>query len=125
MPFPLPLDLRVIPGGKYKILAGFPYTHPDFEDIEVPEGEETDLASIPRLARWLVTGHDQTRKPAVIHDYLYKYTIGTRKEADLIFLEGMKETGTPVWKRTICYRAVRLGGSASWHKYREVNKTAF
>lgn len=37
-----------------------------------------------------------------------------RAEADAIFREAMEVVGVPAWKRTIMYRAVRLGGGGGW-----------
>ncbi|EBD3311064.1 DUF1353 domain-containing protein, partial [Salmonella enterica] len=38
----------------------------------------------------------------------------TKKEADLIFLDGMTVLDVPKWKRTIMYWAVRLFGRGSY-----------
>lgn len=115
MPF-TDLDLRTVKEGRWRLLAPLTYTYPDSDDsITVHEGFITDLASIPRLARVLVVGNDETRKPAVIHDYLYRSGIGTRKNADLVFRAGLREEGAP-WKIIwACYLAVRIGGWASWN----------
>lgn len=42
-------------------------------------------------------------KDGIIHDYLYDNALRTKKEADLIFLDGMTVPGVPKWKRTIMY----------------------
>lgn len=83
--------------------------------IEVPENFITDLASTPKIL-WNIfepMGKNYIRS-AVIHDYLYskncKYTDISRKEADKIFLEIMKERGVPFWKRRLMYRGVRIFG---------------
>lgn len=111
--FPSELDVRVMEGGDYMLLRPFVFTHGNVE-IMVPKYFRTDFASIPRGMRWLVTGHNKTRKPAVIHDFLYRNGIGTRKDADLVFRTGMRGEGIPAWKRNLCYRAVRLFGGLSW-----------
>lgn len=117
MPFS-ELELRTVRGGLYQLLRPLVWHHPvSGKYLRIPAGFLTDLASIPRGFRWLITGHDGTRKPAVVHDWLYRNTIGTRKGADLIFRAGMRETGVPAWKRELAYRAVRLGGWATWKKH--------
>ncbi len=78
----------------------------------------TDLASIPRIARRLLPPDGPYVKAAIPHDDLY-VTKGhggrfTRREADDILLEAMEVLGVPAWKRTMVYRAVRLGGQAGW-----------
>ncbi|EFQ2560931.1 DUF1353 domain-containing protein, partial [Salmonella enterica] len=40
----------------------------------------------------------------------------TKKEADLIFLDGMTVLGVPKWKRTVMYWAVRLFGRGMYGK---------
>lgn len=83
--------------------------------IEVPANFITDLASIPKIL-WNIfepAGKNYTRA-ALIHDYLYskncKYTDISRKEADKIFFNIMKERGVPFWKRRLMYRGVRMFG---------------
>ncbi|EMC3356850.1 DUF1353 domain-containing protein, partial [Salmonella enterica] len=46
----------------------------------------------------------------IIHDWMYDNALRTKKEADLIFLDGMTVLGVPQWKRIIMYYAVRLFG---------------
>ena len=91
-----------------------PFVYEEHGIITVPPFFRTDFASIPRGLRWLVTGHNKTRKPAVIHDYLYHFGIGKRKEADQIFRTALEEEGVPRWKRNLCYWAVRAFGGLSW-----------
>lgn len=83
--------------------------------IIVPKGFQTDFASVPRvpIAFWL-TG-DTAHEASVIHDYMYQvHNIGTRLQADNVFLEAMEAMGIPAWRRQIMYRAVRLFGGAAW-----------
>ncbi|EFF0758050.1 DUF1353 domain-containing protein [Escherichia coli] len=78
--------------------------------IEVPAGFITDLATVPRVF-WVILPPDgRYAKAAIIHDYMYDNALRTRREADQIFLDGMKVLGVPCWKRMIMYGAVRLFG---------------
>jgi hypothetical protein len=110
------LKLQAVPGG-YKLLQNFRYVTqvgaPDFVHT-VPEGFITDLASIPRIFRPLITGHGKDRWAAVVHDYLYsiKYS---RKDADDVFYEALIASGNGRMKSWAMYRAVRAGG---WVFYR-------
>lgn len=113
MPFLDELDVRVLPGSKYLVLSPFRYQCGDGV-IRVDKGFKTDFATIPRPFRPFITGHDNTRKPAVIHDYLYRHGYGTRKGADQIFLQAMKEAGVKWFKREAIYRAVRIGAGGGW-----------
>jgi len=88
-------------------------------DITVPEGFISDFASVPTLfLDGLFPSFDSYAPAAVVHDYLYAtgglYGQYTRKQADDLFLEIMKELGIPWWKRSLMYRAVRLGGGSGW-----------
>lgn len=105
------LDTRDIGNGISILIAELHYRIPDTSDIIcVPIGFETDFASIPQGMRWLITGQDNTRKPSVVHDYLYRRKIGSREFADRVFLLGMEDAGVSWWKRRLCYAAVRAFG---------------
>ncbi|EHR8187321.1 DUF1353 domain-containing protein [Salmonella enterica] len=84
--------------------------------IEVPAGFITDLATIPRIFWTLLPPDGKYAKAAIIHDYLYDNALRTKKEADLIFLDGMTVLGVPRWKRMIMYYAVRLFGQGMYGK---------
>lgn len=79
--------------------------------VVVPDGYETDLASIPKfppMLRTLFIRNGKHRIAAVPHDYL----CGLGKEfprrlADKIFLEAMKLRGVGRLKRRLMYWAVR------------------
>lgn len=92
--------------------------------IEVEEGFNTDLASIPRAARLLIPVNGLHRAAAIIHDKLYsaegeleqgddliKYS---RKTADLIFYEAMKCSGVNFLTRNAMYAAVRIAVWNNW-----------
>ncbi|MCK4620930.1 MAG: DUF1353 domain-containing protein [Desulfuromonadales bacterium] len=124
MPYLDDLDTRDMGDGDALLLGRFRYQVPDTGEIKTAEkGFITDFASIPRLFRMLVTGNDNTKKPAVIHDkgYRGRRLHGTlrdkykaRKREDQIMLMGMEENGVPWWKRRLVYRGVRMGGSFAW-----------
>ncbi|EGV8341913.1 DUF1353 domain-containing protein, partial [Salmonella enterica] len=61
-------------------------------------------------------------KAAIIHDWMYDNALRTKKEADLIFLDGMTVLGVPQWKRTIMYWAVRLFGRGMYNRKTPANK---
>lgn len=93
------------------------------QTIIVPAGFETDLASIPRMARLLAPKNDSHRAPAVVHDWLCRTATShaERKRADRIFLEAMQDVddcrecfwAVGLWRgfrRRAMYGAVRLQG---------------
>ena len=123
MPFLDDLDTRDIGDGDALLLHRFRYRCPDTgEVITANRGFITDFASIPRIFRALITGNDNTKKPAVTHDkeYRSKTSRRTRERVDQIFLMGMKESGVPLWKRYMAYYGVRIGGWTSWVKKNEL-----
>ncbi|EBH4413765.1 DUF1353 domain-containing protein, partial [Salmonella enterica] len=84
--------------------------------IEVPAGFITDLATIPRIFWILLPPDGKYAKAAIIHDWMYDNALRTKKEADLIFLDGMTVLDVLKWKRTIMYWAVRLFGRGMYGK---------
>lgn len=82
--------------------------------IIVPEGFETDFASVPRIPLAYLLAGDCAHEAAVIHDYLYRTGKADRKTADEIFLEAMEAQGIPVWRRYGMYWAIRLFGGSSY-----------
>lgn len=82
------------------------------EPFTVPECFETDLASVPGFAQWLIHTWGRHTEPAVLHDYLYKMreldpTSISASDADGIFRRAMFETGVPFWRRWVTWGAVR------------------
>lgn len=88
----------------------------------VPRGTQTDFASIPRFIKfWMDNDGGFIRDAAVVHDYLYsvdstkKYPLITRKIADRVIVEGMKDLGASWVKRQAVYWALRMAG---WVAYK-------
>ena len=109
MPFYSELDVRVLSGGDSVLLRPLDYRC-HLGNVIVPAGFVTDFASIPRLLRVIVTGQDNTRKPAVIHDYLYVKKLVERSKADKIFYLALRDSGADWWKSRLIWAAVRVGG---------------
>lgn len=123
--FLTPLVVEVMPSGKrFKLHFDFTYLWKrEYIEIRVRAGFVTDFASIPWLARVLLPKLGRYNKAAVIHDAIYEarvYTLlpyrFTRKEADVIFRDAMKELGVKPWQYNIMYWAVRIGGWMAWRK---------
>lgn len=106
--------------------------------IIIPKGYKSDGASVPRLV-WTLSGltpDGLIRAAALIHDFIYdhsghlpcgsfKYVVNgewyscpdidwTRKEADQLFANIMKECGVSKFQRRVAYLAVRVGGWTGW-----------
>lgn len=133
MPFESQLELRHRPGHhRWEVIKPLRYRHytrtpalpsgyypPASQLIVVPVGYLSDLASVPRLARRLVDSQSPTtRRPAVLHDYLYTDLTHrfTKFEADRMFYDALLEEGTPPLLAWLMWKAVRLGGRGNWSK---------
>lgn len=82
--------------------------------IEVEKGFHTDFASVPRLpVAFLLTG-DSSHEAAVVHDKLYRSRLLPRDLADKVLLEACAVSGIPVWRRTLIYWGVRVGGASHY-----------
>ena len=119
MPFTAPLEIRKTRPEQWEVLRSFSFVT-DLTEVYVPRGFITDLASVPKALRSVVSGRGYWDQPAVLHDYLYRHNLITRKEADRLLLEAcehMEELWNVPWyrqrKRAI-YAAVRVGGWFSW-----------
>ncbi len=86
----------------------------DTEDIKVPIGFKTDLASVPRPFWAFFPPHEKYTKAAIVHDYCYNQKCCSRKRADRIFRVGMKALRVSFIKRNIIYYAVRIFGRPAW-----------
>jgi len=109
--------------GVYTVMQPFTYHVGEKNsgvEITVPAGFETDFASIPWFARWLISPGGLHAKAAVMHDALYRGVaihpkiFINRKGADDITLEAMEALKTPVFRRTTIYVFVRLFGRTFW-----------
>jgi len=85
------------------------------ELIVVPVGFRTDLASIPRLFRNLpfLDPNGISRRPAVLHDYLYSKQV-TRISADYKLFKALRVEGASYATAWTFWAAVRCFG---WHAF--------
>jgi len=93
-----------------------------YEDVNIPQGFECDLASVPRLLWPLVAPFELSVAAPLVHDWLYRHggvlpdtgVTRARKACDQLFLKIMIEEGVPVWRARAAYHAVRLFGGSSF-----------
>lgn len=105
------IKLIPLPGETWEVAENFSISSETVnEDIFIPKGFHTDLASIPKFLWSILPPFGNYTVAAVVHDYLYKTGLYTRKTADKIFAELMKEDNVPKWKCTTFYYAVRIFG---------------
>ncbi|EDJ6834378.1 phage tail protein [Salmonella enterica] len=119
--FTPPAILEMLEHYRWRVYEPFEfYLSDDNSDvIEVPAGFVTDLASVPRIFWTILPPDGKYAKAAIIHDWMYDNALRTKKEADLIFLDGMTVLGVPKWKRTVMYWAVRLFGRGMYDTRRD------
>ncbi len=83
--------------------------------VTVPKGFETDLASIPQMFRNIIPQVGRHIQCAIVHDFCYcGNTDLSKKDADLLFLDGMKSLGVGWFRRRTMYLAVRAAGTGHW-----------
>lgn len=117
----------------YKLWEPLMYRDKDFGDVIVPKDFDTDFASIEALrpkasnlismvfgyfsalVLWvlylLLIGYGD--RGAVVHDYLYRKNCAyqvSRKVADRVFYNALREDGLARWRAWIYYGGVRLFG---------------
>jgi hypothetical protein len=104
-----------------------PYTLTSGKVIIIPDGLETDFASIPRgLGLWeLFPPHKLSyRKASIVHDYLYmdQKIITSRAFADMEFKRILLRSKVHPVIAFIFWACVRLGGSGRWNKYKKLKE---
>ncbi len=102
---------------KWKLLEPFEF-YIDEEGrriyYKVPAGFITDFASVPKIFWNILPPWGKYGKAAVLHDYLYRTKLVSRKKADEIFLLSMKVLKVSFCKRYLMYLAVRIFGKKAW-----------
>jgi hypothetical protein len=78
--------------------------------IDVPIGTQTDLATLPGIARIFFTKLDRTSWGSVIHDRLISARTVSRREADFIFWEALRTSGVGRVKSWTYWASVRFWG---------------
>jgi hypothetical protein len=115
------LDARLKRGSDtvWVIKSRLTYDSDKLGRIKVPEGFETDFASVPRVPLFYALFGDKAHREAVLHDYLYRtdsVPVVKRSEADDLFLEAMKVRGKSYFTRYGMYWGVRMGDWTAYHK---------
>lgn len=91
-------------------------------EVVVPEGFESDLASIPRIFRGLLGQRGRFNRAALVHDWLYSSGRYSRRTADRVFRAIMEQDGVPTWKIVVMYPGVRVGAWVAWNKHRRAER---
>jgi len=105
------VDVREIDSKTWETLRVLTY-HGNTDDFVVPEHEQTDFASVPRVFVWFLPRYGRYTKAAILHDHLWRVAVPnglSRLDADGIFRQAMRELGVPFLRRWIMWAAVRWG----------------
>lgn len=116
-----PLHVNILPPNetgrrqRYVLIAPFVYQSDSVGQVSVPEGFQTDFASIPRLAWRYIDPEDPVILFAsVVHDYLYSVQSTSREVADRVLVEAMGISGARWDQRKAVHAAVRMFGGSHW-----------
>lgn len=115
-----------------KLLRTLTYATLDGWLITVPAGFETDFASIPRALTWLIPARGPYNRPAIIHDFLYRFAphdpttnhYCTQARADQILREACENCDDRFSQRWAIFVGLKLGGWLTWRKYRRAAEQA-
>jgi hypothetical protein len=116
MPFRSPLELRYMVAGQYQVTNPLLYQGAD-EWFLVPCGFLTDLASIPRVVRWLLPQDGRWTRSSVFHDWAV--TVGIRdgfltpRDVDGLYRRQCREDGVPRLARWLLWTGCRWGALAN------------
>lgn len=115
---PRPVELEKHPKSGFMMTSRDHYYFVDGKYYRVPHGFVTDGASIPRIFRPVIG------KPynadyvgaALLHDYLYRHKVGTRKDADHAFFLLLRRDGVRRLRARAMWAAVRAFGGLAWRR---------
>jgi hypothetical protein len=104
---------------KFRLISPFFVSLNGKETIKVPEGFETDLASVPRVPVVYLALGNTGHKAAVLHDWLYATNYFDRATCDKYFYHALRESGISYLNAQAMYLGVRLGGSGPYNFYKK------
>ncbi len=116
------VDVEEISEQKWKLLKQMDYQGAR-ELFQIPAGQTTDFASVPRIFVWFLPRYGRYTKAAILHDFLWEEKVPkgmSRIDADGLFRQAMRELNVPFLRRWIMWTAVRWAalfksdGRAGW-----------
>lgn len=105
------LSLTVLMDNSFRLAADF-YVVLQGKEIVIPEGFETDLASVPRIPVVYLAVGGRGHKAAVLHDWLYSTAMFSRLVCDQYFYHALRESGVNYIYANAMYAGVRVGGGS-------------
>jgi hypothetical protein len=110
-----------------RLLEPLVYTTAAGRVLEVPAGLESDLESRPTFLpggiNWLLGTALSTALAALVHDELYREGPAlsppiSRAQADAIYYEILRLTGTGWVGSSLAWAGLRVGGGRAWRVHR-------
>ena len=99
-----------LPDSKFWGLTKSLTYHATMRDFTVEPPMRTDFASVPRMFVWFLPRYGRYTKAAILHDHLWQHEVGhgiSRREADGILRQAMRQLEVPFFRRWIMWTAVR------------------
>ena len=113
--FVTPLDLRAYRPDEWVVLAPLRWESGGVV-VTTPRGFITDLASIPRSLRGVLSVTGRSRKAAVTHDWGYCSQGMSRAETDELFRRCLISEGVSPAVARIYWAGVRCAGLMYWNR---------
>ncbi|MDQ1636516.1 MAG: hypothetical protein QOJ32_3325 [Frankiaceae bacterium] len=108
---------------EWEVLHAFTYRDTSGA-YNVPVGQRTDFASVPRVFIWLLPRYGRYTLSAILHDHLWRDLVAagelTYRDADRLFRQALGSQAVPVLRRWLMWAAVRWaalrkpGGTVGW-----------
>lgn len=117
--FLTPLNVTKLHNGRWLLSREFCF-QVDGQPYCVPQGFETDFASVPRLPFAYLLAGNTSHEAAVIHDWMYADGF-KRPYADQVFRAALQTEGVADWRRWSMWVAVRIFGSWSYDAKRKAD----
>jgi hypothetical protein len=105
-----PLTVTKIGARTWRVERAFTYfigTENSDNFIVVPNGFETDFASVPRFFWRILPPDGEYTQAAVLHDFMITHG-WLKSTSDFVFYEAMGVLQVPSWKRSVMFFAVRM-----------------
>lgn len=113
------LILKVLPNGRWCQLCQPLRVRVYDNYIHVPDGFQTDFASVPKIFWHVIPPMGLHTVAAVVHDWLYYSRWVKKASADTVFYQLMRFYGVPLVRAKIMYLAVKWFGGRAWRLNKE------
>lgn len=109
------LSVTWISKRRWRLNEPLVYTDKHGRTWTVPEGYETDFASIPRWFRWLVARDAELAMAATLHDWLIEWRKAPYRLCDWLFFEAARSYDVRPVRAWVAYKGTRIG--SYWRRW--------